>query len=173
MNYLALGVVGRPFGIRGEIRIRPHNPRTAWFDAVVGVWLRREPSDEPDYFPVLKSRRHKDMLVLTLKGVLDRDQADLLKGMEVVAPEDQLDPLEEGEYYWHQLIGMSVENTAGKLLGTVDRIEETDPGLGGNDVFVVAGDGGEIMIPATEEAVSKIDMESGKMVVNIIPGLTD
>jgi 16S rRNA processing protein RimM len=171
-KYIPLGVVARAFGIKGEIRIRPHNPRTTWFDESEGVWLRKDPSREPGYYRIMKSRRHKDQIVLALEGIRDRNQAEELRGLEAVAPEDRLEPLEEGEYYWYRLIGLSMETVGGRRLGEVIRMEETSPDSDGNDVFVVRGEGGELLIPVTEEAVASIDFEKGRIVVNEMPGLT-
>lgn len=172
MKFIALGRVTRPFGIRGEVRVRPYNPDTTWFEKAQGVWLRSDPGREPEYRRLIRSRPHKDCLVLTIEGVCDRDQSEKIRGMEVVAPADQLGPLEEGEYYWHQLIGLKVVTDSGKSLGEVVRMEPTAPHLGGSDNLVVFGDQGEMLIPAAEGVVEEVDLEAGRIIVRSIPGLT-
>jgi len=170
MKFISLGVVARPFGIRGELRIRPHNPRTTWFDSAEGLWLRGPGAGEPTYYRILKRKRHKEYILLDLEGVHDRNLAETLKGREVVVPEDRLEPRGEDEFYWYQLIGLSVQTPEGRAVGEVIRIEETDPDHDGNDVFVVRGPGGESLVPASREAVLSIDLEAGRMVVNLVIG---
>ncbi len=173
-NYVPLGKVGRPFGVRGDLRVTPLNRLTTWFDSAEGVWIREEDGGpEPEYFKVLAARRHKNQIVLALEGIRDRNAAESLRGREVVAPEEALEPLEEGEYYWYQLIGLAVETDSGRSLGEVIRMEETAPELGGADLFVVAGTEGEILIPVAESSVAAIDLEARKLVVYEVPGLTD
>lgn len=164
--FIPLGVVARPFGIRGELRVRPHNPRTTWFDSAEGVWIRNGADQAPEYYKVLHSKKHKEFVILVVEGVRDRDQAEAMRGREVVVPEDELKPLDEGEFYWYQLIGLAVETGEGKPLGELVRIEETDPDLDGNDVFVVRGEEGELLVPATREAVLRVSLAEGKMVLN-------
>ncbi|HUT54066.1 MAG TPA: ribosome maturation factor RimM [bacterium] len=167
---IALGVVGKAFGIRGEVRVRPHNPRSTWFDTAEGLWLRSSPAAEPEFLRILKRRRHKEFFVFTLDGVRDRDDAERLRGLEVVAAEDELEALEADEFYWYQLIGLKVRDAEGRALGEVVRIEETDPKLGGNDVLVVRGDDGEFLVPATKDAVSAIDVKAGAMTLSAAGG---
>jgi 16S rRNA processing protein RimM len=76
-------------------------------------------------------------------------------------------PLEEGEYFLFQLEGLAVETVEGEALGTLTRIIET----GANNVFVVQGDQGELLLPDIAEVVQEIDFENGRMLVNLLPGL--
>jgi len=172
MKYIALGVVTKPFGVRGDVRVKPYNLDTTWFEGAEGVWLNRANQPEPEYFRVVNSRRHKDVFVLSLEGVRDRDGAEALRGREAVAPEDQLEPLDDGEFFWYQLVGLEVETEGGEKLGRVARMEETSAKRGGADLFVIESESGEIMLPATEQAIKTIDLESKKITVGKIPGLT-
>jgi 16S rRNA processing protein RimM len=165
MKYIAMGMVGKAFGLRGEVRLKPYNPRTEWFDETEGVWLRRGQA-EPEYLRIVSARRHKDELVLTLAGVRDRTAAEELRGMEAVVPEDELPPAGEGEYYWHQLVGLKVQTAAGAAVGVVDHLTETAPELGGNDVLVVATDTGELLIPFASGTVIEVDLKQGRIVVD-------
>ena len=165
MKYIALGMVAKAFGLKGEVRLKPYNPRTTWFESAEGVWLQA-PGGEPEYRRILLARWHKDSLVLAFEGVRDRDGAEALQGLEAVAPEDRLEPLDEGEFYWHQLVGLMVETTGGERVGAVVRLEETAPGLGGNDVLVVAGAAGEVLVPFGGDAVASVDVAGGKIVVD-------
>ncbi|MFO8056498.1 MAG: ribosome maturation factor RimM [bacterium] len=164
-KWIPLGVVGRPFGIKGEIKLKPYNPDTTWFDHAEGVWVRENEVSEPTFYPLVRSRRHKEFILLTLKGIHGRDEAERLKGSEAVVPEDKLEPLSEDEYYWYHLIGLRVEDTEGRHIGEVVRMEPTAPSAGGNDLFVVRGDKGEILIPASDPPVKDISQEQGRMLI--------
>ena len=90
-----------------------------------------------------------------------------LIGKEVFVKKEVLPNLEEGEYYWMDLLGMSVETQEGKKIGRVKEIFAT----GANDVYVVEGKRGEIFLPATEEVILSVDREKGVMTVSRKEGL--
>ena len=77
-------------------------------------------------------------------------------------------PLPEGQYYHHQIIGLKVLTQQGELLGTIIEILET----GANDVFVIRpSNGREILIPDTDEVILQIDLDKGQMIIHLLPGL--
>jgi len=164
-RWIPLGVVGRPFGLKGEVKLKPYNPYTTWFDKAQGVWFRRNEGAEPVFYPLIRARSHKEFVLLTLEGVRDRDEADDLKGAEAVTPEDRLEPLEEDEYYWFQLVGLQVEDTEGNRIGEVVRMEPTAPDADGNDVFVVRGEKGEFLVPASDPPVKEISVSGGRILI--------
>lgn len=165
MKFISLGVVARPFGIRGELRIKPHNPYTTWFDQAAGVWLRKVPAAGPQYYKLKRQRRHQEFFLVTLEGVPDRTAAEALRGHELVAPEDELETLSADEFYWHELVGLQAVSGEGEARGEVIRIEETAPELGGNDLLVVWGEQGEFLVPFCAAAVQEVDRKSGKIVI--------
>jgi 16S rRNA processing protein RimM len=75
--------------------------------------------------------------------------------------------LPKGQFYWHQVIGLRVESTDGQTLGTVRDILET----GANDVYIVHGAHGELLLPAIKDVVKQIDPAAGRMLVQLLPGL--
>jgi 16S rRNA processing protein RimM len=103
-------------------------------------------------------------LVASLKGYTDCDAARQLIGADITIPQQALPAAGIDEYYWSQLIGLSVENTQGIELGEVVSLFET----GANDVMVVKGEK-ERLIPFTEFAVLGIDLDSGKINVDWDP----
>ncbi|MHB8780658.1 MAG: ribosome maturation factor RimM [Candidatus Geothermincolia bacterium] len=107
-------------------------------------------------------------LRLHLGGVDSRPEALSLKGRQLLIPESEVEPLPEGEYWEHQLIGLRVLTVAGDKLGVVEDIIWA----AGNDVYVVRGER-EHLIPASKEVVVRIDLEEGVMVVDPLPGLLE
>jgi 16S rRNA processing protein RimM len=118
-------------------------------------------------YPVEKLRRHRDTVLLKLGGCDDRNSADELRGLLVQIPIEDAVPLEEGEYYHFQLVGVRVETEDGEWLGQVAEVLQT----GANDVYVVRGPRGEILLPAVESVVFELDLDSKRMVVHLLPGL--
>ena len=116
---------------------------------------------------IVSARWQKGMVYLRLAGIEDREGAAELRGRLLAIPESELEPLPEGQYYRFQLIGLAVISTGGEELGSVSDVLST----GANDVYVVRGDRGELLLPATDEVVREIDLESGRMLVEPLPGL--
>jgi len=168
-DFLLLGKVSKPFGLRGEVRIRPYNPQSETFELVDTLYLR-SPQGELKEFQINRVRRHQDCFLVKFQGIDNREQAEQLRGYEVLVKKDQLATLQEGEYYWYQLLGLKVKTESGELLGEVIRIEETNPYLDGNDVLIIKTECQEVMIPFIEEVVKEVNLEKGEI---IISGLED
>jgi 16S rRNA processing protein RimM len=113
------------------------------------------------------ARWQKGLVYLRLSGIDDREAAAELGGRLLAIPESELEPLPEGQYYRFQLIGLSVVSREGEELGRVTEVLST----GANDVYVVHGDRGEFLLPATDQVVREIDLETGRMLIDVLPGL--
>ena len=113
-------------------------------------------------------RMHQGYALLQLDGITDRNQAEPLRQFMVLVDRDEAVPLEEGEFYLYQLIGLHVQTTGGEILGSIKDVLET----GANDVYVVNSPRyGEILIPVTDETVVETDIEQGLVIVNLPDGL--
>ena len=108
-----------------------------------------------------------DTALIWLEGVALRRDASLFTGKYLAAlPDDEI-TLEEGEYFHYQLIGMEVRTEEGEHLGELQEILET----GSNDVYIVRGSGGELLIPAMAQVVLDVDVASRAMLVRLPDGL--
>jgi 16S rRNA processing protein RimM len=153
---LAMGRISGPFGIKGWIKVQPFTEapgsllayRTWWIESETG-WASRE---------IEKAEVHGQAVAAKLAGCDDRDAAAAYRGRQVAVPRSALPAAEENEFYWADLIGLDVVNTAGENLGTVARVLET----GANDVLVVEGDR-ERLIPFIEQVVQQVDL-SGSVI---------
>ena len=169
-RYLAVGRVRRPHGVRGELRVEivTSHPRRL----LQHRFLLLASPDSPDVvrrYPVEKLRVHGDVILLKLGGCDDRNAADGLRGMLVQVPIQEAVPLEDGEYYHSQIIGLMVETETGQLLGRVVEVLET----GANDVYVVRGPTGEVLLPAVEDVILAVDLEAGRLLVHLLPGILE
>ena len=169
-RYLAVGRVSRPHGVRGELRVKVLTDYPGRLGQHAYFYLASPDSPEiVRRYPVEKLRRHKEVLLLKLGGCDDRNGAEELRGQLVQIPTEEAVPLEEGEYYDFQLIGVKVEAESGESLGQVVEVLKT----GANDVYVVRGSWGEVLLPAVKDVVLKLDIEARQMVVNLLPGLLE
>ncbi|WP_175651177.1 ribosome maturation factor RimM [Pseudomonas sp. Marseille-P9899] len=158
-------VVGKIFsvhGVRGEVKVYSFTDPIDNLLEFRNWTLRRE--GVVKQVELVSGRSTQKDLVAKLKGLDDRDEARLLSGYEICISRSLLPNLTDGDYYWYQLVGLSVINQDGHLFGKVDHLLET----GANDVMVVkpcAGslDDRERLLPYTEQCVLAIDLAAGEM----------
>ena len=165
-RYLAVGRILRPHGVRGEVRVEVV---TSYPDRLLQhAYFYIAPPGRPEAaqrYLVENMRWHREVLLLKLGGCDDRNGADELRGMLVQVPIEQAVPLEEGEYYHFQLIGMKVETESGEHLGQIVEVLET----GANDVYVVRGAQGEVLLPAVDDVILDLDLDLKRMIVRLLP----
>jgi 16S rRNA processing protein RimM len=166
-EFLAVGLLRRPHGVRGEI--------------VMSVWTdfpeRLQPGMEVfvgEELRVLKIRSvrwHREDLLISFEEYPNPEEAGLLRNQVLMVRGGEIPPLEDGEYYFHELIGLRVVDfDSGETVGIITDILET----GANDVFVVQGvNGKEILIPDIDEVVLEIDIENQAVRIHLLPGLID
>lgn len=162
-RFIAVGRVVRPHGVRGELRaeLLTDYPERLTTHPVLYLGPDLQP------YPVESVRFHKGAALLQLTGCTDRNAAEELRGQLIQIPMQEAIPLEEEEYYHFQMIGVEVFTEEGERLGRVAEVIDTKA----NDVYVVRGPRGELLIPAIEEVVQELDVEGRRMVVHILPGL--
>jgi 16S rRNA processing protein RimM len=118
---------------------------------------------------VERARLHQGVVILKLGGCDTRNDAETLRNQWLQIPAEEALPLEEGEFFYYQLVGLQVETAAGEVLGELQEILQT----GANDVFVVRGPGGELLLPDIPDVILDVDPEAGRIVVQIPAGLRD
>jgi 16S rRNA processing protein RimM len=128
------------------------------------VWV----SGERTARSVQSVREHGRFFLVKLEGIAGEADAARLRGRRLELPERKLVVLPPGHFYLWQIVGLEARTPNGERLGVVTEVL-TRPA---NDVYVVGLDrGGELLVPATREAVAAIDVEAGVLVVNPLPGL--
>jgi 16S rRNA processing protein RimM len=168
-RFLAVGQVSGAHGIHGEIRVTILTEDPQRFGRLRRVWLGRD-DQEPTPWTLEGFRLHKGRALLKLEGCDDRSMAESLRPNLVLIPLEEAIPLEEDEYYEHQIVGLEVWTTSGEQLGKVEDILYT----GANEVYIVrdqAPGGREILIPAIEDVVVEIDLEAGRITIEPLEGL--
>lgn len=150
-----MGRVASAHGIRGWVKVQPF---TEYLDSLLDydIWWLGQEQGPWRKVKVEQCEVHSKTLAALLADCPDRNAAERLKGQLIAVPRSELPEHDEDEYYWADLIGMSVVNEAGERLGSVDKLLET----GANDVLVVRGDKGEILIPFVDAVVKQVDETS-------------
>ena len=159
-------------GREGEIRVKVTSDVPGRFDEGQTLFVSQDGvASDGQTCRIANSRstgsKGNDVLIISLHGYRDRDQALKLAGHWLWVPQSEVPAAEEGEYFHYQLIGLKVRTVDGEDLGELAEILET----GSNDVYVVAGDGGEVLVPALSRVVREIDIDAGLMVVDLPEGL--
>lgn len=110
---------------------------------------------------------HGRAALISFDGADSRESAEALTGCELYIERSRLPRLEEGEFYWFELIGLDVFAVDGAYIGRLDAVMPT----GSNDVYVVTHRGREILVPALEKVVVAVDLEKNRMQVDLPEGL--
>ncbi len=168
-RYLLLGQILRPHGVRGELRARILTDYPKRIKELETLTLGADPeTDRVTEYHLEGFRMNQDYGLIKLKGIDDRDQADTLRELYIMVALEDAIPLEEGEFYLYQIIGIDVQTEDGTSLGTIREVLET----GANDVYIVDSPRyGEILIPVTHETIIKTDIEGGIVTVKLPEGL--
>lgn len=163
-----IGKIVNAHGIKGELKVIPETEDPNRFKKLKKVWVEKDGvAKEYEY---QSSRILENTVLLSLKGVDDRDKALKLQGAYVSVSREDAIKLPEGRYFIADLIGCTVYEHTGEVLGTVKDVFET----GSNDVYEVVNDVGKSMlVPALEKVVRMVDIENRKIIVELLPGLKE
>jgi len=163
-----LGKVIATHGIKGQLRVAVYSGE---FETMLSLdsLILKGPDDRLETFQVAASAVHGRKLNIALKEFENINQVLHLVGRELYALREQLPELSEGEFYWCDLLGLTVKTVSGEILGFLTDIITT----GSNDVYVVKDDKREYLIPALEDVVLAINLDDGIMTVSPPEGLLD
>ena len=166
MQYLEIGQIVNTFGIKGQVKVVPFTNDIERFEELKNVYIvNRKMRKEVEIENV---KYHKNMVLLKFKGLEKIEDVEIYKNCYLEIDRKDGKPLEEGEYYIVDLIGLDVYTDDGKHLGKVDDIYNT----GSNDIYVVKDElGKQILLPYIDEVIKEINLESKKITVHIIEGL--
>ncbi|OQV50524.1 ribosome maturation factor RimM [Bacillus velezensis] len=170
-RWFNVGKIVNTHGIKGEVRVisktdfaeeryKPGNT----------LYLFAEGAAEPIKVTVSAHRLHKQFHLLQFKEMPSLNEVEHLRNMVIKVPEEDLEELEEDEFYFHEIIGCEVVSEDGELIGTVKEI--LTPGA--NDVWVVARKGKkDALIPYIASVVKDININEKKIKIHVMEGLID
>lgn len=153
------------YGVQGWVRVRPYSVQADALQSIKTWWLDRPGMPELHDVDRLQVKMHGGDVLAQLQGVVGRDQAEALKGTVVSVSRSRFPPLDDGEYYWSDLIGLTVENLQGELLGQVTDLIDN----GAHPVLRVVNpalEPAERLIPFVSHFVPNVDLAAKKISVD-------
>jgi 16S rRNA processing protein RimM len=170
-DYLVVGRIGRPHGLRGEVSVEPRTdePERRFASGSVLHAQAHRPGIASDTSLTVRGHRWQSgRLVLSFEEITDRDAAEAARGTLLVVPVDPEEtPEDPEEFYDHQLVGLAVEDLAGDARGVVTAVEHT----GGQDLLHIEVDGQDVLFPFVSALVPEVDVPRRRIVVDDRPGL--
>ena len=169
-NWFEIGIIVKPHGIAGELRILPTTDDPERFALLSEVYVRPKAPGAPVLYKITSSRRHKGLVLLKLAGISDRNAAEKLVGGVLLIPPEKALALDADEYFIRDLIGLNVETEDSQALGKITDVFST----GANDVYVVQDPtGNSFMLPAIKDVILAVQLPEGKITVRLIDGLLE
>lgn len=165
-EWVVVGEFVGPFGIHGEVKLRPLTDFPERFERTLTIYV----GEKHMPYRVEQAHMHKQLVLLRLAGITDVDAAEQLRGEQVWIPASELTPLQEDQFYLHDVVGLRVQHVNGQPLGVVTDIVST----GASELFVIRDPlGKEVLLPVVKSFVKQIDLAQGVILVDPIPGLFD
>ena len=162
-EFLEVARVLRPWGVRGDVKVALLSSHPTDLAAGRTVYV----GGAHRACVIQRAQVRGDTAILGLNGYETPEQAEELRDQPIFIGRGAATPLAENEYYHHQILGLAVVTDTGQDLGRIVDILET----GANDVYIVQGPRGEVLIPARIEVVQAVDLAEGVMRVSLLPGL--
>ena len=159
-EYLLLGEIVRPQGIRGEVKVRHYTDDPERFYDLDVVFLKR--GENYDEVNVEDARVQGDDVYLKLEGIDDRNQAEKLRNIQLWVDRDNAVELGEDEVFIADILGAKAFDTQGNQLGVLRDVLTP----GGVDVFVLKTPKGNLMFPALKEVLLEMNADEGKLVLD-------
>ncbi|ANY69696.1 ribosome maturation factor RimM [Paenibacillus sp. BIHB 4019] len=170
-KWFTVGKIVNTHGLRGELKVLSQTDfgdlRFAVGNKLVMIHEEHGTKQEVE---IAGSREHKGNYIIKLKGYNDINEVEKYKGWLLKVAEEQLGKLDEGEYYFHEIIGCRVVTDEGEELGTISEILRP----GANDVWVVdrpKGKGSQVLIPVIDEVLLNVDIATKTVTVHLMEGL--
>jgi 16S rRNA processing protein RimM len=170
-DWFTIGKVTKPQGVNGEVRVLAGTdfPEKR-FAAGNTLYLSLEESSERLPLTVASHRKHKQFDLLKFEGYHSVNDVERWRNGVLSVPEEQLGSLDEGEFYYHEIIGCTVISEEGDTIGNISDILET----GANDVWVVQGKRKkDILIPYIDEIVKEVDVKEKIVKIHLMEGLVE
>ncbi|MDR3641715.1 MAG: ribosome maturation factor RimM [Humidesulfovibrio sp.] len=177
---VAVARVAKAHGIRGELCMDSHADSPLLFAPGATLYLAPAPlagkgAGRPRPYVIKSVRDNNGRFILALEGVADRNAAEALRGAEVLIPEADLPPPDEGEEYLHKLLGSHVFLADETEVGVFTAILDTPGQLTWVITAPASGTkgGAEILFPAVPEFILGLDAEAGRIHIDPPPGLLE
>ncbi|SDA67823.1 16S rRNA processing protein RimM [Butyrivibrio sp. INlla18] len=163
-----VGVIASTHGLHGEVNVFPTTEDPNRFKKLKKITLHTKRGEEIE-LDVQSAKFFKKFVIVKFKQFNDINEVEKLKGCELTIERKDAIKLQPGEYYCADLIGLSIVDEEGKVLGTLVDVIQT----GANDVYEMKREDGEenVLIPAIKDCILDVDIENKQIKIHVIPGL--
>ena len=159
-EYLMIGEITKPQGVRGEVKVRPCTCDAGRFEGLETVYIEKDGGYAP--LNIRVNRLGVDAVFMNVEGVADRDAAEKLRGTLLYIDRAHAVALDEDTNFITDLYGLHGLTDDGRDLGKLTDVMQP----GGNDVYVFKGSLGEVLVPALKSVVLKVDLQQGEMLLD-------
>jgi 16S rRNA processing protein RimM len=170
MARIAVGVIRKAHGVRGEASVEPWTDSLDRFDDLESVTLVSPDEAQTRETAVESVRIHAGRALLKFAGIETPEDVQQLHNWTVEIPESEARELEADEYFLHDLVGLTLIDAEGRERGVVTDVYE---GGGGLLLNVKRGDGKEFEVPFAADLCTSVDLEAKRMIVNLPEGIED
>jgi len=167
---IAVGVIRKPHGVRGEASIEPWTDSAERFQELESVTLVSPDESSTREVRIESVRIHGERALLKFTGVETPEEVQKLHNWTIEIPEEEARALEEDEYFLHDLVGLTLVDAQGRERGVVTDVYE---GGGAMLLSVKRADGREFELPFAAQLCTEIDLNRKRMVVELPEGLDD
>ncbi|MFH1676556.1 MAG: ribosome maturation factor RimM [bacterium] len=161
-----IGLITEPFGIKGEVRIRSFNDEPERFRELERIVVVDKDGAERIY-EIETVKVSKNDALVKLDGVLSRNEAEKLKGNFVRLGDGDRTEAENESVFRDAILGIEVYTRDGTRLGVLEEVIRT----GANDVYEIRDGEKSVLIPAIDDVIIETNLDSGRMIVDPLPGL--
>lgn len=168
MARVYIGVLSKPHGLRGELKLVEGLGSSGSWKNIKEVFIGPS-SDDSTCFQVRAVRDGGRYAIVDLEGVDEREKAEQLQGQLVYVDRKHLPDLEDGVFYTDDLLGLDIFDKQGRFLGTLDDIFDN----GAHEVYVIGGRTKEILVPVIDGVVVNVNTQAGRVVVDLPEGLLE
>ena len=161
LEFITIGMIVSTHGLQGHIKVTVETDFPQRFSGSSQVYIDRK------IMVIDEAAWHKGNVIVKLRGVDTEEEADELVGHVIEVHHNQLFNLENDEYFHFQLIDLEVITSSGDAIGKISEILS----VASADVYVINGKDGEILIPATDEIIKSVDLDTGIMIIEPMAGL--
>ena len=163
MQEMEIGKIVNTHGLRGHVKVEPWCDGIETFEYLDSIFIKGTE------YNIESVKPHKNIFLLKLENIDDINVAEGLKGAVITADREKLPPLPEGTYYITDIIGLEVYEDE-KYIGKISDWIET----GSNNVYIIKrSKGKDVLIPAIDDVIKKIDIENKTMSVKLLEGLME
>lgn len=167
MGFIAYGKITKAHGLSGGLKLLPFSRLPEGLNSIKRIFIDSPGRRGPEPFRLEECRFDKGSAIVRLEGIDSIEDAEELIGRDVYIDESDLPGLEEGEFYWFELIGLDVYTEDGRYVGRVESL--IDRAL--QSLLVVKDGGKEALIPLSEPIIKEINLKESKIIISPVEGL--